>query len=61
MVLAPINEVANEAYADFLKYTEKNNESVTIPKANDTYTLGDAKISVLACASKVDAAQPIIF
>lgn len=24
MVLAPANEAANEAYADFLKYTEKN-------------------------------------
>lgn len=60
MVLAPTNEVANEAYADFLKYTEKNNKSVTVPKVNDTYTLGDAKISVLACASKIDAAQSII-
>ena len=60
MVLAPTNEVANEAYAEFLKYTEKNNKSVTVPKVNDTYTLGDAKISVLACASKIDAAQSII-
>lgn len=60
MVLAPTNEAANEAYAKFLKYTEKNNGSVTIPEVNDTYTLGDAKISVLACASKIDAAQSII-
>lgn len=60
MVLAPTNEAANEAYADFLKYTEKNNGSVTISKVNDTYTLGDVKISVLACASKIDAAQSII-
>ncbi|MEE0558916.1 MAG: hypothetical protein UC361_05705 [Bulleidia sp.] len=60
MVLAPTNEAANEAYADFLKYTEKNNGSVTISKVNGTYTLGDAKISVLACASKIDAAQSII-
>lgn len=27
---------------------------------NDTYTLGDAKISVLACASKIYGTQPII-
>ena len=27
---------------------------------NDTYTLGDTKISVLECASKIDAAQSII-
>lgn len=43
-----------------LKYTEKNEKSVTVPDVNDTYTLGDAKISVLACASKIDAAQSII-
>ena len=60
MVLAPTNEAANEAYAKFLEYTEKNSKSVTVPKVNDTYTLGDAKISVLACASKIDAAQSII-
>lgn len=60
MVLVPTNEVANEAYADFLKYTEKNSKSVTVPKVDDTYTLGDAKISVLAYASKIDAAQSII-
>ena len=59
-VLAPTNEAANEKYANFLKYTEKKNKSVTVPKVNDTYTLGDAKISVLACASKIDAAQSII-
>lgn len=60
MVLAPTNEAANEAYAKFLEYTEKNNKSVTVPEVNDTYALGDAKISVLACASKIDAAQSII-
>ena len=43
-----------------MKYTEKNKKSVTVPKVNDTYTLGDAKISVLACASKIDATQPLI-
>lgn len=58
--MAPTNEASNEAYADFLKYTEKNKKSVTIPEMNDTYTLGDTKISVLACASKIDVAQPII-
>lgn len=60
MVMAPTNEASNETYADFLKYTEKNKKSVTVPKVNDTYTLGDAKISVLACASKIDATQPLI-
>ena len=60
MVLAPTNEAANEKYADFLKYTEKNEKSVTVPDVNDTYTLGDAKISVLACASKIDETQSII-
>lgn len=61
MVLAPTNEASNEAYSSFLKYTEKYEKSVTAPDVNDTYTLGDAKISVLACASKIDATQPIIF
>lgn len=56
-VLAPTNEVANDAYANLVKYAEK---SVTVPKVNDTYTLGDAKISVLACVSKIDATQPLI-
>lgn len=41
--MAPTNEASNEAYADFLKYTEKNKKSVTIPEVNDTYTLGDTK------------------
>lgn len=36
-VLAPTNEAANEKYANFLKYTEKKNKSVTVPKVNDTY------------------------
>lgn len=60
MVLAPTNEALNDAYADFLKYTEKNEKSVTVPDVNDTYTLGDAKISVLACASEIDETQSII-
>lgn len=60
MVLAPTNEALNDAYTDFLKYTEKNEKSVTVPDVNDTYTLGDAKISVLACASKIDETQSII-
>lgn len=60
MVLAPTNEALNDAYADFLKYTEKNEKSVTVPDVNDTYTLGDAKISVLACTSKIDETQSII-
>ena len=60
MVLAPTNEALNDAYADFLKYTKKNEKSVTVPDVNDTYTLGDAKISVLACASKIDETQSII-
>ncbi len=60
MVLAPTNEASNEAYSSFLKYTEKNKKSVIVPEVNDTYTLGDAKISVLACASKIDETQPII-
>lgn len=60
MVLAPTNEALNDAYAGFLKYTEKNEKSVTVPNVNDTYTLGDAKISVLACASKIDETQSII-
>lgn len=59
-VLAPTNEASNDAYSSFLKYTEKNKKSVTVPEVNDTYTLGDAKISVLACASKIDETQPII-
>lgn len=59
-VLAPTNEASNDAYSSFLKYTEKNNKSVTVPEVNDTYTLGDAKISVLACASEIDETQPII-
>ena len=32
MVLAPTNEAVNEAYANFLKYTEKNNKSVLFLK-----------------------------
>lgn len=60
MVLAPTNEALNDAYVDFLKYTEKNEKSVTVPDGNDTYTLGDAKIFVLACASKIDETQSII-
>lgn len=60
MVLAPTNEALNDAYADFLKYTEKNEKSVTVPDVNDTYTLGDAKISVLACAFEIDETQSII-
>ena len=59
-VLAPTNEASNDTYSSFLKYTEKNNKSVTVPEVNDTYTLGDAKISVLACASEIDETQPII-
>lgn len=59
-VLAPTNEASNDAYSSFLKYTEKNKKSVTVPEVNDTYTLGNAKISILACASKIDETQPII-
>lgn len=43
-----------------MKYTEKNEKSITVPDVNDTYTLGGANISVLACVSKIDETLSII-
>lgn len=46
-VFSPILEYDSNAFGNFLKYTEEQGLSITIPSPGDVYWLGDAKITML--------------
>ncbi len=46
-VYAPTNTYSSAVFDDFLYYTDQQGLSVTIPAAGDSFTLGDATLTVL--------------
>lgn len=46
-VFAPVTEYDSKVFSNFVKYTEKQGLEVTVPEADDTWTLGEAQVSVL--------------
>lgn len=55
--LVPATESDGEAYADFLKYLDKQDATVTVPTAGDSFPLGSAQMEVLG-PIRPDAEEP---
>jgi len=47
-VFAPTQEADNEAFSNFVKYVKKQGKIITVPMAGDTFSLGSAKVEILA-------------
>lgn len=46
-ILSPVTEYDSKAFNSFLKYAAKQNLTITIPKAGDTFRLGSADVKIL--------------
>ncbi len=46
-VYAPVTSYDSKAFNSFVKYTEQRGSSVTIPKAGENFTLGNASVTIL--------------
>ena len=53
-VLAPVAEYDSKAFSNFVKYTEAQGLAVEIPAAGDTFSLGDAGVTVLGPVKAYD-------
>ncbi len=53
-VLASMTAYDSKAFNSFLKYLNEQNVSITVPKAGDTFNLGNAKVQVLGPAYSGD-------
>jgi len=49
--LSPVETSDSQAFANFLKYLEKQGRSVTVPAAGDTFRLGSAQVQILGPVS----------
>lgn len=47
LVLCPVDEGDDDAFADFAKYAKSRSGGITVPAPGDTYPLGDAHITIL--------------
>ena len=52
--LSPVEMDDSEAFQNLLKYLERQNVSITVPEAGDTYKLGSADVSVLGPVTKTE-------
>lgn len=48
LTLCPVTEYESEAFKDFARYAKERGGGITVPQVGDTYTLGEAKITILA-------------
>lgn len=46
-VFSPVTEYDSKAFQDFAKYTQAQGLSITVPQADDTFSLGSADVTVL--------------
>ena len=46
-VLSPVTEYDSQAFGNFLKYTQEQGLSLTVPEPGDTWTVGTAAVTVL--------------
>ncbi len=53
LVLCPVTEYDTEAFRDFVTYADKNG-GITVPQVGDSYSLGSARVTVLAVNSSDD-------
>lgn len=47
VALAPVTSYDSQAFGNFVTYLEKQNVSITVPNAGDTFSLGSSTVSVL--------------
>lgn len=47
-VFAPIIEADNKAFTNFVKFVKKQNKTITLPIAGETFALGSAEVEFLA-------------
>lgn len=48
LTLCPVTEYESKAFENFAKYAKERGGGITVPQVGDTYTLGEAKITILA-------------
>lgn len=46
-VMAPVTEYDSKAFSDFAKYTQAQGLSIEIPQPGDTFSLGEAQVTIL--------------
>ncbi len=51
LTLCPVTDYESEAFDDFAKYAKEKGGGITVPEVGDTYSLGSAKVHVLAVNS----------
>lgn len=51
LVLCPVTESIDAAFADFEKYAKSRGSGITVPQAGDVYSLGEADITILGLNS----------
>ena len=53
-VYCPVVSYSSKAFDNFVKYVQKQGKSITVPKAGDTFSLGDAKVKIIAPVNPSD-------
>ena len=48
-VYCPVTTYDSDAFANFVKYVEKRDASITVPLERETFLLGSAVVEILAC------------
>lgn len=48
-VFCPVTSYDSKAFTSFVKYVTQQGVSITVPKAGDTFSLGNASVKILAC------------
>ncbi len=51
LVLCPVTQSSDAAFADFEKYAQSRGSGITVPSPGDTYPLGNARVTILGVNS----------
>ena len=54
VALCPVTQYESRAFSNFVKGLKQQDLEITIPKAGDSFSLGSAKVNVLACNAADD-------
>ena len=54
LILSPVTYYDSDAFANFSSYANSRGNGITVPKVNDTYTLGSSTITILGVNSASD-------
>lgn len=56
----PVTESDSKSFKNMLKYAEKQNLSITVPKVGESFMLGSATVDIIACNTEYDANESSI-